>query len=293
MTYRRNDTLVSTIRSLLQQTVPPQKILIVDNDPERGAQHVLETVQSPAVCYQAVGYNSGPAGAAKTGLEMLAAEGFDWIGWIDDDDPPVFENTFEILLNLGEEHPNCGCVGVVGQRYVMNKGLIDRIADQELDEIGSIEVDNIAGNMSKLVSGKAVREKNVLPDTELFFGFEELDFDLRLQKAGYVLLADRAFYKKHRAYYKRSGLHIQRGKQKPLNKLWREYYSTRNSLYIMQKHHCLSGKLRIILRSLVKSIAGFRYGVTYGAKHAKMVLLGMMHYFTGKKGQVALPSITP
>ena len=285
MTYRRKDTLTDTIHKVFQQTFPPEKILVVDNDPEQTASFVADMFSGKNVLYHPMHFNSGPAGAAKAGLEILSSEGYQWIGWMDDDDPPVFENTFELLINLAESKSNCGCVGVVGQRYNINQGLIDRISDVELDENGSIEVDNIAGGMSKIVSGKAVRENNVLPDADLFFGFEELDFDLRLQKAGYVLLADRAFYKKHREYYKRSGLKIIRGKEKPMNKLWREYYSTRNSLYIMKKHHCVAGKLRVIGRSLMKSVAGFRFGVGYGLKNAKWVILGMAHYFSGKKGK--------
>lgn len=293
MTYQRNETLISTVRVLLQQTYPPEKILIVDNDPNGGAKAVLDLYPSENVCYHRMGFNAGPAGAAKAGLELLASEGYKWIGWLDDDDPPIFENAYEQLIDMAENYPNCGCVGAVGQRYNIHKGLIDRVRDAELEEIGAIEVDNIAGGMSKVVSGNAVREKNVWPDATLFFGFEELDFDLRLQKAGFVLLADRSFYKKHRAYYNRIGLQIQRGKEKPLHKLWREYYSTRNSLYIMHKHRSIRGKLYILLRSLAKCLAGFRYGFTYGSKQAKIILLALLHYFAGKKGQVTFSSITP
>jgi GT2 family glycosyltransferase len=285
MTYRRNDTLGDTIRKLLQQSMPPQKILVVDNDPDCGARFVLDAFSGKNIHYHGMGFNSGPAGAAKAGLEILAAEGFEWIGWMDDDDPPVFENTFELLISLGECRKDCGGMGVVGQRYHIQSGLIDRVRDEELITEGPLEVDNIAGNMSKIVNGRVVREKNILPDADLFFGFEELDFDLRVQKAGFVLLADRAFYKMHREYYKRSGLHIVRGKEKPMNKLWREYYSTRNSLYIMHKHKSNLGKIRIIVRSMIKIPAGFRYGRKYGWKQARMIGMGMWHFFLGKKGQ--------
>lgn len=285
MTYQRNETLVSTLRTLLNQTVPPQKILIVDNDPGKGALSVLEHFTTEPVHYFSVGYNSGPAGAAEAGLKILADEGFDWILWTDDDDPPIFENTFELLINMAENHANCGCVGAVGQRYKIDKGMIDRVADIELGYIGSIEVDNIAGGMSKIVSGRAVREKNILPDAGLFFGFEELDFDLRLKKAGFVLLADRSFYKKHRDYNHRTGIKIQRGKKKPVDKLWREYYSTRNSLYIVQKHQSFVGKINISGRAIIKSVVGFRYGWTYGKLQAKYLLLGLFHYLIGRKGK--------
>ena len=94
MTYRRPEILQDTINKLLNQTSPPQKILIIDNDPLKSAYTIAENNIHKNVDYLAVGYNSGPAGAAKRGLEVLSAKGFSWVAWIDDDNPPIFENIF-------------------------------------------------------------------------------------------------------------------------------------------------------------------------------------------------------
>ena len=145
MTYRRNDTLESTVKQLFEQTFPPQKVIIIDNDPDEGARIVAEKLSQIPVFYYAGGYNSGPAGAAKRGLELLSKEGFEWIGWIDDDDPPLFKDSFEILLNRAQQTKNCGCVGAVGQRFNLKKALMVRVPDKELDQEGIIMVDNIAG----------------------------------------------------------------------------------------------------------------------------------------------------
>ena len=147
-----------------------------------------------------------------------------------------------------------------------------------------VEFDDL-NRRSKIINADVCLKAKVYPDESLFFGFEELDFDLRVQQVGFVLLADRAFYKMHREYYNRSGLHIVRGKEKPMNKLWREYYSIRNSLYIMHKHKSNLGKIRIIVRSMIKIPAGFRYGRKYGWKQACMIGKGIWHYFLGRKGQ--------
>ena len=44
MTYKRNSTLLETIKLLFDQTLPPEKVLIVDNDPDQGAKIVLDTL---------------------------------------------------------------------------------------------------------------------------------------------------------------------------------------------------------------------------------------------------------
>ena len=239
MTFQRNQTLESTIAVLLKQTLPPEKILIVDNDPQQGAKSVAALFSNAEIEYHSVGYNSGPAGAALAGLTTLAAQGYEWIGWVDDDDPPLFNDTFEILLNLATSNPSCGCVGAVGQYFDRSKGIMKRVGDDELEGNGFLEIDNIAGGMCKIVNAKVITEKNVFPDETLFYGFEELDFDLRLQKAGFTLLVPKDLYKKNRVYHNRIGFKVKRGQKKETSRLWREYYSTRNLMIVLFKNNLL------------------------------------------------------
>jgi len=286
MTYQRNSTLEETINIILEQTFPPQKILILDNDPSGGAKSVVEKLSHLPVDYYAVGYNSGPAGAAKKGLEILSNEGYDWIAWIDDDDPPLFKDSFEILLKRASEVQRCGCVGVVGQRFDLSKAMMIRLPDEELNTEGIVYVDNIAGGMCKIVNADVVRKENVFPDEKLFYGFEELDFDLRVKKAGYTLIADAQLYKKNRIHHNRIGFKVKRGQKKETNRLWREYYSTRNLLIILHKQHAITSLFFFLLRSFLKSIIGFRYGLKYGVKNFRYINLGILHFIAGRKGKL-------
>ena len=222
MTYNRPEILGKTIVSLLGQTLQPEKILVIDNDPSKTAKPVVEKLASLPLEYYATGSNIGPAGAAKVGLEKLAHEGYDWIGWMDDDDPPVFSDSFELLLALAARSEKCGCVGAVGHYFNLKKGLIKRVADEQLEGTGNISVDNIAGGMCKIVKGAAILQDNILPNEKLFYGFEELEFDLRLKKAGYVLLTDKDLYKRNRINANRIGYQLKRGQKKEFTKLWRE-----------------------------------------------------------------------
>lgn len=288
MTFQRVSILEDTIRSLFEQSVPPQKILIVDNDAAQSAKCVATKFENFPVEYIPMGYNSGPAGAAKKGLEILSEQDFQWIAWMDDDDPPIFPNTFEILLQLANSNKNCGCVGNVGQRFNTKNGLMIRIPDALLDGNGTLEVDNIAGNMCKIVNADVCRLKNVYPDEDLFFGFEELDFDLRIKEAGYSILVDKVFYKKHRLYWSRTNLKIKKGTKKDEKRIWRDYYSLRNNLIILRKHALHRAVLASLMRAIIKMVSGYRFGFSYGFKNFQVVLKAVIHFIIGKKGKIAV-----
>ena len=288
MTYKRVSILETTIIKLLSQTYPPQKIVVVDNDPEQSASIVISKFPNHLISYHAVGYNSGPAGAANAGLGVLIKEGYEWIGWMDDDDPPVFENTFEILLQTAVANENCGCVGTVGQYFNKKNGLMVRVADSKLEGSGSLVVDNIAGGMCKIVNASVCTKANVFPDTSLFYGFEELDFDIRLQRAGYVLLTDKELYKQHRVYYNRVGLQYVRGLKKDMNRLWRDYYSTRNSLIILWKNGYYQALIISFFRFSLKLFTSFRYGLQYGILTCHMIIKAIFHFFIGKRGSILI-----
>jgi GT2 family glycosyltransferase len=284
MTYKRVSVLESTIEKLFKQSLPPVKVLIIDNDPEKSASVLVDKLFNLPLEYFAVGYNSGPAGAAKYGLNVLTQQNYDWIGWIDDDDPPLFPDVFEILLQIAVNEPNCGCVGAVGQYYNKNSGKIIRVKNEELEGNGSLKVDNIAGGMSKIVNSKVCTESHIFPDESLFYGFEELDFDIRLQNAGYELLVDKQLYKKHRLYYNTLNKKKERGSRKANDKIWREYYSTRNSLIIQFKNKNYKVIIQSYFRFMLKIINGFRFGIQYGINNAKMILLGIIHFLLNKRG---------
>lgn len=288
MTYKRVSVLEDTIKILLNQSCPPQKILIVDNDPDSSAKDIVSKFPLSTISYHPVGYNSGPAGAATIGLTILAKEGYQWIGWMDDDDPPVFENTFEILLKTAASNKNCGCVGTVGQYFNRKTGMMVRVPNEKLTNAETIEVDNIAGGMCKIVNADVCLKSNVYPDSSLFYGFEELDFDLRLQKAGYILLVDTALYKKHRIHFNRVDVVSSKGNKKDKNRLWREYYSTRNGLIILNKNKFIQAFSITLLRHIFKVFFGFRYGINYGFLNAKIVVTALYHYCIGKRGAVNL-----
>ena len=283
MTYERESILADTIQSVFSQSLPPEKILIVDNSITITTEQLITGLNNPKISYHRVGYNSGPAGAAGIGLRILAAEGYDWIYWGDDDDPPVFSDTFEILLKTAATDIKCGCVGVVGQFFNRKTGFVKRVPDEQLQTSGILEVDTIAGGMSKIVSGKMILENRILPEEKLFYGMEELDFDIKIKSSGYKLLVDKPFYLKHRLHYNRLGLPKRTLKKKSNAALIREYYSFRNSLYVFFNNNLYRAFLTVFVYSFFKQFLRFKQGLIFFTGF-KLFSMALFHFVSGKMG---------
>jgi GT2 family glycosyltransferase len=267
--------LIETIKKLLSQSVPPSYILVVDNGAQTESKDRINDLHDTRISHHSIGYNSGPAGGAYCGMKLLFEKGYDWVLWVDDDDPPKFDNLIEDLFDIVHHNDNefLGMVGAVGEQFDRKKGTIIRLKDKQL--IGFLEVDTISGNMFPLVS-KRTFDKGILPSKNLFFGFEDLDFGLSIKRAGFKIITSGDLHLKHRKLAGRLNLKKNTSFKRSNQSLWREYYSVRSLIYILlHKEKSLIGTLSCISRNLIKSVFVFKYGFSYGKKSCRMILLGL------------------
>lgn len=269
VTYQRPDILMDTIQKILDQTRPPDKLLVVDNNDNDETRNKLSQL-FPDVAHLKVGHNSGFAGGGKAGLETLAKEGYEWILWADDNDPPYTEDTLEKLLQLADSYKgNCGQVGVVGHKLNKRTGLVIRTTNEELQKGEYLEVDTIGGGMIKVIKGESVL-KGIVPEAKLFFGFEDLDHDLSQKRAGYKLLVHTGlFLDLRKKWNKMNFKKTSTVRKKDESVLWRDYYSIRNSLFVMVKNRYYLAFLSILFFSFAKSLLSYKYGFRYGTLVAK------------------------
>ncbi|MCR9082282.1 MAG: glycosyltransferase [Cyclobacteriaceae bacterium] len=282
ITYHRPQILLETIKAVFSQTHSPDFIWIVDNSENLETDHVIASLLDPRIRFYRMGYNAGPAGAAAKGLELCAKEGADWIYWGDDNDPPFRSDCFERLLAIRDVNPFCGVLGAVGHFFDRKKGVIKRIQTRLLEKKDWVEVDSIAGNMCMLVSGD-VAKAGIVPDPDLFFGFEELDFCLKVSRKGYSLIVDTSLFLQAREMWGR--IEFERPTYKKKKNLSREYYSLRNLLYISDSLTLKSMKKNLIKKWFFKMFYGFRYGLRYGFSNMKMISLAFWHYSTRVKNK--------
>jgi GT2 family glycosyltransferase len=288
ITRNRPTILKNTIEEIFNQTLPPQSILIVDNSDNEATQLMYEQTNDSRLQYYNVGYNSGPAGGAKIGMEILFAQGYEWVVWGDDDDPPKFNDILEKLFSIIPkiDITTIGIIGAVGTRLNLRNGLTIRIPDNDLK--GNLDVDCVAGNMFPLLH-RNLYNQNVFPNPDLFFGFEELDFCLAVKRANLKIIVSGDEIFRHRLLHGRLDL-IKKYKVKSIASLWREYYSTRNIIYILlRKEKAYSALAYITFRTFLKMFYMFRFGFEYGKLNFYYLSNGLYDGYRNRMGMTILP----
>ncbi|WP_081210046.1 glycosyltransferase [Salegentibacter sediminis] len=287
ITYNREEKILkSTIEKVLSQTIVPGKLLVLDNGSKSNVKKLIEGFNNPVLEYHAMGSNIGPAGAANFGLKTLASQNFEWIYWGDDDDPPLFPDIFEHLIELGNSISKIGAIGSVGGKFDFSKGLLVRYKDEDLK--GLLDVDSIGGGQNLLISGTALRETKVFPDAKLFFGFEEFEFLQKLKLKGYRILVSGESMLKHRIFKDRKGIQVKRSYflKKSHSAIKRDYYSYRNNIYMfLYKFRNWRLVFIFISRALGKMLAGYLKGIPYGNYNFRMMFFSIFDAFRKRMGK--------
>ena len=267
-TFQRPDTLATTLERLLAQTRPLDRLVVLDNGSDPAVNRVVGLFQARGmrVEYLDPGENLGPAGGYALGIRMLAGSNDDnWIFLLDDDDPPFFDDAFEKALDFASRmiaaDPSTGGVGISGGRFDLAAGLVVRIGDDEIH--GPVLVDHITGGGLPAYRAAAARSVGG-PLSDLFFGFEELEFGLRLTGAGFSLYADGDQWRLRKSVKRERGLlppeeqSAARAETRSLRVTepsWRRYYSLRNLIYILRSQGRNGTALRVALgRGMAKPL---------------------------------------
>lgn len=286
ITYNRPEVLLNTIKAIFEQSFPPEKIWIIDNSDGNETEILIkELLNSYSLEYIRMGFNAGPAGAAAKGLKLAASEGYDWIYWGDDNDPPPFEDTFEKLfftLESISDFSSVGQIGMVGHLFNEKLGQIKKIESSFLKNKDFLMVDNIGGGQIKIIN-KNVVVMNILPDDTLFFGFEELSFDLRLKKAGFISLVNGKYFYSIRENYGR--LNSTSKKVKTLSSLWRQYYSSRNLLFILKENSLYTALTINIFKNIFRPFMQVLKGNKYFLLSFHYNFLATYHFLINKRGK--------
>ncbi|MGL6127459.1 glycosyltransferase family 2 protein [Chryseobacterium artocarpi] len=100
VTYNRLEFLKEGIQGILDQTTPPDKIIIVNNRSTDGTDAYLKTLHQPQIEI-VTQENLGGAGGFHTGIKKAYEAGYEWI-WVMDDDVEPFKDCLENLLKYKE-----------------------------------------------------------------------------------------------------------------------------------------------------------------------------------------------
>jgi glycosyltransferase involved in cell wall biosynthesis len=294
VTFRRPAELAVTLRRLAEQTRPLDTLAVIDNDSDPRIKHLVDSVKIPAeVTYLPTAENLGPAGALALGANHILhhAGDADWVMFFDDDDPPRTASTVAAIVAFAERmrqvDQTTAAVGLVGARFDFRTGLTVRVPDDALR--GPVPVDYVGGGQMPCYLAGVMREVGV-PEPCLFFGFDDLEYGLRLRTAGHRLYVDGEKWAGERFDRGRTGLDRRPSKHvRPLG--WRDYYSTRNLVWILRRHrrHRAAARflaLRVVAKAAYNSVRSPRLAW----RHLNLGARAGLDAYRGRMGRTVEPS---
>lgn len=293
VTFRRRGSLRVVLQRLAEQTRRLDTLVVVDNEADPQVKGVVGSIPDAArrVEYVPASDNLGPAGGLALGSRTVlqAADDADWTVFLDDDDPPRTDDILLEITGFGvamlRTDPNTAGVGLVGARFDTRTGQAVRVADHELH--GPVSVDYIGGGQFPCYRVASMRAVG-LPESRLFFGYDDLEYGLRLRTAGWRLYVDGATWTRERRVWGWAG--VDRVPSRKLQAVgWRDYYRTRNMTWILRRNGYHLTAARFVARRFAKVAYNVPRSPATGLAHLSLGIRAAYHAYTGEMGRTVDP----
>jgi hypothetical protein len=297
ITFRRPRELALMLERLAGSKRPVDLLTVVDNSPTADAELLVDRYRAGgrAATYVAAGENLGPAGAVALAMGRLlpAAGDEDWIVLFDDGEAPGTEELAEMCAfaeRMRAADPRLGAVGGVGATFDWARGRVLRVPDHRLN--GPVPVDYIGSGQLPLYRVRAVREVGVFKP-ELFFGFEELEYGLRLRAAGWPLYVDGDRWQAGRRLLGRLEV-AGRPTVGFAGTTWRDYYRLRNLIAILLGAGRRGAAVRVsLLVGLVKPLVNAPRQPGRSLRRLRLNWRAVRDGWTGRLGRTVEPQPGP
>lgn len=207
VTYNRADLLRGMLTGLAAQTRPPEAVIVVDNASTDHTQQVLDDAialgLSDRLLRLRLTDNTGGAGGFHAGLGLAHERGFDRM-WLMDDDVVPAPDCLEVLLRHDQpalmavrEDRHGRLVEKAALRFDLRNPLrikpktamVETTYGTRAAMPETVPLENVA------FEGFLVRRDVVdavgLPDPEYFIFYDDVDFALRVRRAGFEIRAVR------------------------------------------------------------------------------------------------------
>lgn len=289
VTYNRKDLLIKCIESLINQTLKPQAIYIVDNNstdntPELLIKHnYLKTTpqlenniwtssteyEQITIKYIHLPENIGGAGGFYYGVKQAYEDNYDWVWIMDDDAFP----TPACLENLEPYYDLEDTVALASLKVDLNNNILYHhrgyfnfnhglpIQEHITSEDTKVPVKDIdmASFVGLLVKKDAIK-KIGYPKKEFFIHTDDLEYCIRLRTTGKIKLINKSIIKHAegsvQGTYKKTVLGVT-ANRRPYDKLWINYYMQRNLIWIGRKYS--TNKLSLyttIIKNYIMTLIG-------------------------------------
>jgi len=248
VTHLRPRLAGATVRSLIDvEGFAPDRVVVVVN----GEGGLDDPALEDAVTMVRLASNTGPAGGFRRGLtEAFSDPSTHWAYLCEDDmvllhlPVPRVAGLLERVETRGRAEaeagnasaPPVGAVVPFGRVFVARSGHTVNVVPRRglPGDLAPVEVTTWGAT---LVS-RAVVDGGVLPDPDLFFGFEDFDFYCRIREAGFSVLVDVPCARQvaHRQTLAGRDAALRDHRPVDADEPWRAYYLARNFFALARRH---------------------------------------------------------
>ncbi|MBC8122394.1 MAG: glycosyltransferase family 2 protein [Gemmatimonadaceae bacterium] len=282
---------VRCIESLQVLDYPNYRIVIIDNASVDSSEQILRA-HFPELPFIQTGANLGYAGGNNRGIAYALTQGAEYI-WLLNVDTYVDRRALSTLVEAMEANVRVGLAG--SKIYYMEPpericyaggcvnfwlGITFHRGDSETDTgqyDQPAQVDFVTGS-SLMVRSSVIKQVGPLIES-YFLYFEDVEWSLRIHKAGFELL----FVPDSVVWHKEGGTSGGRTNPDVI------YYGIRNNLYLIERHFPVPQRLMAGLR-LVLSNVRFLLRNTANTQYRSAVLQAGWDYIRRVTGQRTKPS---
>lgn len=293
VTFRRPAALAITLDRLARQDRRLDGLIVIDNAPSDASRAAVAgaTGLAGSVTHLEMDENVGFTGGVAAGMRAVLgfADDRDFIVVLDDDDPVPYDTIFSELGRFADrmllDDPMTAGVGITGGRFDWKRGRIRRIPDGELH--GPVPVDHLAGGHVPFYRVEAVRSAGTFY-APLFFGLSEIEFGLRLTRAGYSFYAHGDIWRTRREEVGRLGIDARPAwRLAPLS--WRRYYVLRNSVFMLRRFGRTDTALRVAAMNVGKPLVNLPLEPRLASRHLVTNLRACRDGWFGRMGRQVEP----
>ena len=203
VTYNRADLLSRVLDGLAAMSRPADAVIVVDNASSDHTPQVLSGATLPGLEVLRTEQNLGGAGGFHLGVRAAYAGGFDRI-WLMDDDVVPAPDCLEVLMGVDEaclmavrEDGRGELVEKAATRFDLRNPFAIRpktaMVETDYDVRSAmperVELENVA--FEGFLVRRQVVDRVGLPDASYFIFYDDVDFAVRVRRAGYRIWAVR------------------------------------------------------------------------------------------------------
>ncbi|MBN9299327.1 MAG: glycosyltransferase family 2 protein [Filimonas sp.] len=280
VTYNRQEDLRNCVTSINSQNVIEPVIFIVDNASSKETKELLKQYEN--VVYIDPSYNSGPAGGFAIGMQKAFENGFPYYCLCNDDNIFEDDNVLSKMLDqyqvLQSQNPAFLTLRLIFDETYYPATFWNGLFYQKRINIQQpFHKSDIITFNGALINHQAIASVG-FPNEKYFMMMEEVEYCLRIVDKGF------------NNYIMPGGIiDLKRGSMDKVP-LWRQYYQSRNQVYMTLWERKSFKEISLCFFRQVKFIYGI---VRYQDKKAKRIyyrLKGVFHGLTGKMGVTINPA---